>query len=56
MRINRFTDQELLEITANINTPRTELEASDIKFVMMIAPDKEEIYGEDYKPPDLPTS
>lgn len=53
MRTNLFSEQQLQEITENIDTLRSELEVCDIKFVLMIAPDKEEIYGEDYMPPEI---
>lgn len=49
-RINTFTEDELQEITENVDTLRGELEDAGIQFVLMIVPDKEQIYGEDYMP------
>jgi len=55
-RTNRFTDEELAEITGNIDTMRKEMEDAGISFVLMIAPDKEQIYGPEYMPPEIPVS
>jgi len=52
-RTNRFTDEELQEIAENISSLHDELEDAGIKFVLMIAPDKEQIYGMDYMPPEI---
>lgn len=49
-RINLFTEEELQEITENVDTLRGELEDMGVQFVLMIVPDKEQIYGKDYMP------
>lgn len=49
-RTNRFSKEELADIAENVDTLRQELEEAGIRFVLMISPDKEQIYGADYMP------
>ncbi len=51
---NPYTAEELQEIAAELEGFRQELAAEGIAFVLMIAPDKETIYGMDYMPPEYP--
>lgn len=52
-RINCFSEEELQEIGENVDTLRSELEDAGMRFVLMIVPDKEQIYGEDYIPGEI---
>jgi uncharacterized protein YgfB (UPF0149 family) len=49
-RTNCFDDEELQEITENLEALRADLEDAGIGFVLMISPDKEQIYGMEYMP------
>jgi len=49
---NLYTEAELQEIAAELEGFRQELAAEGIEFVLMIAPNKETIYGMDYMPPE----
>lgn len=49
-RTNLFSEEELQEIAENIDTLRSEVEEAGMQFVLMIVPDKEQIYGTDYMP------
>ncbi len=49
-RTNRFTQEELQKIGENLDTLREELEDAGMRFVLMITPDKEQVYGTDYMP------
>jgi hypothetical protein len=49
-RINLFTQPEMERIGSAINSFASDLNAEGIKFIFMIAPDKEEVYGPDYLP------
>ncbi len=55
-RTNRFTAQELGEIAENIEMLHMDLEDAGIRFVLMIVPDKEQIYGQDYMPARITVS
>lgn len=55
-RTNRFTERELEEIAENIEMLHTDLEDAGIRFILMIVPDKEQIYGEDYMPAKITIS
>lgn len=47
-KTNRFDAEELAEITANLTALQMDLADAGIDFVLMISPDKEQIYGTDY--------
>ncbi|MEY8337357.1 hypothetical protein AALB16_04880 [Lachnospiraceae bacterium 62-35] len=47
---NRFTEEEFLEISENLKSIQESLSDMGIQFVLMIVPDKEQIYGECYMP------
>ncbi len=49
-RMNLFTDSELDRITANLAEMSADFSDAGIRLVLMISPDKEQIYGEDYMP------
>ena len=49
-RTNLFTEEELDEVSANLLDLRRDIEDCGIRFVLMISPDKEQIYGEDHIP------
>jgi hypothetical protein len=49
-RINLFTQQEMERIGSTIASFAFDLNAEGIKFIFMIAPDKEEVYGSEYLP------
>ena len=51
--INRFTDDELIEIAGNINNLKNDLASVGIDFVLVIATDKEEVLGEKYMPKSI---
>jgi hypothetical protein len=49
-RTNCFDEEELQAITENLEALRADLADAGIGFVLMISPDKEQIYGMDYMP------
>lgn len=49
-RINRFSEAELEKIAANLSDLQYELEDAGIGFILMISPDKEQVYGSEYMP------
>jgi hypothetical protein len=49
-RTNSFREEELQEIAENLEALRMDLEDAGMDFVLMISPDKEQIYGADYMP------
>lgn len=49
-KINYFTQDELAEVGENLQTFGEELGELGIKLIVMIAPDKEQIYGREYMP------
>ncbi|MBO6150257.1 MAG: hypothetical protein J6O43_03705 [Clostridium sp.] len=49
-RTNLFTEEELQSITANLSDMNRDFSDAGIRLVLMISPDKEQIYGEDYMP------
>ncbi len=49
-KINLFSQEELEEIAENLGNLQWELQDAGIGFILMISPDKEQIYGSDYMP------
>lgn len=49
-KTNYFTQEELKDTAENLQTLNEELDSMGTKFIVMIAPDKEEIYGKEYMP------
>lgn len=49
-KINLFSQEEMEEISENLGDLRSELQDAGIGFILMISPDKEQIYGSDYMP------
>lgn len=52
-RTNRFSEDELAAIGENLWNLQSELGELDIRFVLMISPDKEQVYGGDYMPASI---
>lgn len=49
-RTNRFSEEELDRISQNLSEMQQDFSDAGIRMVLMISPDKEQIYGEDYMP------
>jgi hypothetical protein len=49
-RTNLFTEEEMKKIGGSIGSLAADLNAEGIKFIFMIVPDKEEVYGPEYLP------
>ena len=52
-RTNLYTDEELEAVVENLSYLQADLEDAGIGFVLLIAPDKEQIYGERYMPASI---
>ncbi len=49
-KTNYFTDEQMGEIAGNLSNLQSELNDAGIRFILMISPDKEQVYGSDYMP------
>ena len=49
-RTNLFSEEELDRISQNLSEMQQDFSDAGIRMVLMISPDKEQIYGEDYMP------
>lgn len=47
---NLFTDEQLAEIENNLSNLYLDLKDANIGFILMISPDKEQVYGDEYMP------